>query len=109
QMQTFWQIGICMFVIGSVGEGFRPANAAAIAYYSLPENRTRSYSLNRLAINLGFSIGPAIGGLLAFKYLFWVDGITCILAALILRISLPAVKKVSSSDQKTEVRKNISS
>src|SRR4029079_523226 len=29
--------------------------------------------------------------------------------ALILRISLPAVKKVSSSDQKTEVRKNISS
>jgi len=97
QMQTFWQIGLCMFVIGSVGEGFRPANAAAIAYYSLPENRTRSYSLNRLAINLGFCIGPAVGGLLAYKYLFWVDGITCIIAAIILRIVLPEIKPASAS------------
>ena len=57
QMRTFWQIGSCMFIIGVVGEAFRPANAAAVANYSRPENRTRSYSLNRLAINLGFSIG----------------------------------------------------
>lgn len=91
QMQTFWRIGSCMFIIGVVGEAFRPANAAAIAYYSVPENRTRSYSLNRLAINLGFSIGPAVGGLLAFQYLFWADGITCMLAALLLRIALPPV------------------
>jgi predicted MFS family arabinose efflux permease len=91
QMQTFWQIAGCMFVIGVVGEAFRPANAAAIAYYSSAGNRTRSYSLNRLAINLGFSIGPAIGGLLAFKYLFWVDGLTCILAAILLRMALPPV------------------
>ena len=31
QMQTFWQIGSCMFIIGVVGEAFRPANAAAVA------------------------------------------------------------------------------
>jgi len=90
-MQTFWQIGACMFIIGTVGEAFRPANAAAIAYYSLPENITRSYSLNRLAINLGFSIGPALGGLLSYQYLFWVDGLTCILASLCLRAALPTV------------------
>jgi len=91
QLQTFWQIGSCMFIIGVAGEAFRPANAAAIAYYSLPGNRTRSYSLARLAVNLGFSIGPAVGGLMAFKYLFWADGITCMLAALLLRVALPAV------------------
>ena len=89
--RTFWETAACMFVIGIVGEAFRPANAAAIAYYSVPENRTRSYSLNRLAINLGFSIGPAVGGLLAFQYLFWVDGITCIAAAVIFRMGLPPV------------------
>jgi predicted MFS family arabinose efflux permease len=88
-VQTFWHIGACMLIIGIVGEAFRPANAAAIAHYSLPENRTRSYSLNRLAINLGFSIGPAVGGTLSYQYLFWVDGITCILAALVLRLALP--------------------
>jgi predicted MFS family arabinose efflux permease len=91
RMQTFWQIGACMFIIGSIGEAFLPANAAAIAFYSLPENRTRSYSLNRLAINLGFSIGPAVGGLLSYQYLFWVDGLTCMLAALCLKAALPPV------------------
>jgi predicted MFS family arabinose efflux permease len=92
-MHSFFQIGICMFTIGVVGEAFRPANATAIAHYSLPENRTRSYSLNRLAINLGFSIGPAVGGLLAYQALFWVDGITCMLAALMLRVILPPREK----------------
>jgi predicted MFS family arabinose efflux permease len=91
-MQTFWQIGLCMFGAATLGEAFRPANAAAIAYYSNDSNRTRSYSLNRLAINLGWSIGPAIGGILAYKWLFWVDGITCIIAALLLRAVLPPVK-----------------
>lgn len=91
-MQTFWQIGICMFAAATLGEAFRPANAAAIAHYSNDSNRTRSYSLNRLAINLGWSIGPAIGGILAYQWLFWVDGITCIVAALLLRVVLPPVK-----------------
>src|SRR5689334_9919737 len=91
QLRTFWQIGSCMFIIGVVGESFRPANAAAIAFYSAPGNRTRSYSLSRLAVNLGFSIGPAVGGLVAFRYLFWADGITCMLAALLMRAALPPV------------------
>lgn len=100
-MHTFLQIGVCMFTIGVVGEAFRPANAAAIAHYSLPENRTRSYSLNRLAINLGFSIGPAIGGFLSYHLLFWVDGVTCMLAAILLRMALPQVikKKADRVDQ----------
>jgi len=101
-MNSFFQIGACVFTIGVVGEAFRPANATAIAHYSLPENRTRSYSLNRLAINLGFSIGPAIGGLLAYRTLFWVDGITCMLAALMLRITLPPQQRESDhNDHRT--------
>jgi predicted MFS family arabinose efflux permease len=107
QMQSFWQIGSCMFVIGVVGEAFRPANAAAIAYYSLPENRTRSYSLNRLAINLGFSIGPAIGGLLAYQAIFWVDGITCMLAAILLRLALPPVNINIQQSANKEVKNNV--
>jgi len=115
QLRPFWQIGSCMFTVGVFGEAFRPANAAAIAYYSLPENRTRSYSLARLAVNLGFSIGPAVGGLLAFQYLFWADGITCMIAALLLRAALrpvitgnkksndPTVRQTSTSVWKDEV------
>jgi len=109
QMRTFWQIGSCMFIIGVVGEAFRPANAAAVANYSRPENRTRSYSLNRLAINLGFSIGPAVGGLLAFQYLFWADGITCMLAALLLRVALPPVIIANKREEDVKAKQNSSS
>ena len=53
-----------------------------------PENKTRSITLIRLAINLGFSAGPAVGGLiivsLSYGALFWIDGITCALAGLLL-------------------------
>ncbi|MET6997921.1 MFS transporter [Chitinophaga defluvii] len=96
QMQTLPQICACIFVLSSVGEAFRPANAAAVAYYSAPANRTRSYSLNRLAANLGWSVGPAVGGILAsysYHLLFWVDGFTCIVAAIFLRLRLPQVRQ----------------
>jgi predicted MFS family arabinose efflux permease len=86
KMQTLTQFAVCIFVLSSLGESFRPANSAAIAAYSNETNRTRCYSLNRLAINLGWAIGPAIGGLLAsanYKLLFWTDGLTCIIASLV--------------------------
>src|SRR6476659_1813781 len=65
QMQTLLQFMICIFVLSSLGESFRPANSAAVSAYSNENNRTRCYSLNRLAINMGWAIGPAIGGVLA--------------------------------------------
>jgi MFS family permease len=87
QMQTLLQFMVCIFVLSTLGESFRPANSAAIAAYSNESNRVRCYSLNRLAINVGWAIGPAVGGLLAsidYQLLFWVDGLTCILASLLL-------------------------
>lgn len=92
-MQGLWAIAACVFVLSTIGESFRPANAAAIAAYSNDSNRTRCYSLNRLAINLGWSIGPAVGGVLAsidYLLLFWVDGFTCAGAALLLYVFLSA-------------------
>jgi MFS family permease len=75
QLHELWQIAVCIFILSTVGESFRPANASAIAFYSNENNRTRSYSLSRLAINLGFSIGPAVGGFLSsisYQWLFSV-------------------------------------
>lgn len=103
QMQGIVHISICVFLMSVIGEAFRPANASAIVFYSTEENRTRSYSLNRLAVNLGWAIGPAIGGLLAgfsYELLFWVDGCTCIVAALFLRWVLKPPAKLAALEQK---------
>ena len=94
-MHTYESLCISTFILSICNESFRPANATAIAFYSKEENRTRSYSLNRLAVNLGWAVGGALGGFLAsvsFELLFWVDGCTNICAALLLLKLLPYVK-----------------
>lgn len=94
------------FILSTCNDSFRPANAAAIAHYSEPENRTRSYSLNRLAINLGWAVGGTLGGFIAaqnYQWLFWVDGCTNILAAFLLLWLLPYVK--TGSRQSSAIKK----
>lgn len=90
---SFWALCGLTFMISVVADGFRPANRAAIAVYAPPERLTQSYGLQRMAVNLGFSIGPALGGFLIGKYgyslMFWGDGITFILAGLIFLVLLP--------------------
>ena len=84
-----------VFVFTLFGDAFRPANQTAIAHYSETENRTRAFSLNRLAINLGWSVGGGLGGLLAsinYNILFWADGLTCLTAGLVLWFYLPVPK-----------------
>ena len=96
QMKSYTMICVVTFLLSFVNEAFRPANATAVAHFSSPENRTRSYSLNRLAINLGWAVGGGLGGLLAsvnYEILFWVDGITNIAAAVLLwRFLKPGAK-----------------
>lgn len=80
-------VGLMVFLTSTVADAMRPAVMTAIAVYSRPDNRTRAYSLVRMAINFGWAMGPALGGwLVAFVgywALFWADGMTCIAAALL--------------------------
>ena len=85
-LKEVWSLSIGVFVLSTITETFRPANSVSISVYARPENITRSFSLNRMAVNLGFSIGPALGGVLAaisFKLIFYANGITALLAGLV--------------------------
>ena len=101
-MLSFWGLFFSVFVLMIVADVFRPAAYVAIATYSKPENKTRSITLLRLAINLGFSFGPAVGGLIiatiGYSGLFWVDGLTCIAAGFVFLITLTNKRQHKEQD-----------
>jgi predicted MFS family arabinose efflux permease len=102
---TFVGLCIYMFLLMVIADMFRPAMFVSLNVYAKPENRTRALTLVRLAVNLGFAAGPALGGLIimsiGYKGLFWVDGATCILAILIFWIKVKERKtNVISKEEK---------
>jgi predicted MFS family arabinose efflux permease len=87
QLERTAAIQAAAFMLALTGEAFRPANTAGFAAHAPPERWTQAFGLRRLAINLGMTCGPALGGLLAahdYGLLFLVDGGTCLLAAVLL-------------------------
>lgn len=84
---SFWLFTGLITLTMIVADAFRPAMFVSLKAYSKPENQTRSLTLIRLAINLGFSLGPFLGGMViamfSYKGLFWIDGITCLAAVLV--------------------------
>lgn len=79
-------LAIAIYLLSVVTESFRPANSVSVARYAKPENITRAFSLNRMAINLGFSIGPALGGFLAsasYGWIFYGNALGALTASLV--------------------------
>ncbi len=81
------EIGLAfiIFLQSTVSEAFRPANSVAITKYAKKGNITRSFSLNRMAVNLGFSIGPALGGILSaisYNFLFFSNAFAALCAGI---------------------------
>ncbi|WP_442891748.1 MFS transporter [Chryseobacterium sp. MMO-72] len=82
------EIGVATIILlqSIVSDSFRPANSVAITKYAKPENITRAFSLNRMAVNLGFSIGPALGGILSaisYEFLFLSNAFTALVAGIL--------------------------
>lgn len=83
---TVASLAAMIAVLSIVTESFRPANSVSVARYAKPENITKAFSLNRMAINLGFSVGPAMGGLLAsisYQWIFYGNALGSLFAAAI--------------------------
>lgn len=96
-IKTFEGLCLALFSIMIIADMFRPAMFVSLGAYAKPENRTRALTLVRLAVNLGFAAGPALGGLIimgiGYKGLFWVDGASCIISILIFALLVKEKKK----------------
>ncbi len=78
------------FLFAILNESVRPPSLSMISDLVRPPQRKAAFALSRLAVNLGMSVGPAIGGVLAlisFRWLFFVDGATSILAGVVIAMA----------------------
>ena len=106
-----WVLYFGVFLWAALGEVFRPANLVALSTLVAAEDRKIALSLGRLAVNLGMSIGPALGGVLisvSYSLMFIVDGATSLAAAvwlwLVVRVDTPRkVARASSSSKSTRL------
>ncbi|MCP5115678.1 MAG: MFS transporter, partial [bacterium] len=92
-------MGVTILAVSLIVEAFRPAVMSAFAERSPSSVRFKAFALLRLAGNLGFGIGPAVGGMLAvysYRWLFVGDAVTCWAAAALLAV-LPVRKEPTAT------------
>ncbi len=84
QVRTVGSILPLLFGLALLAGMLYPANATSMSKICPAELQVKGFALNRLANNLGATIGPAVGGVLAlrdYRLLFWGDGLTSLAAA----------------------------
>ncbi|AZZ61068.1 MFS transporter [Oenococcus sp. UCMA 16435] len=83
-----------------------PAYDALLADITIPKNRQASYSLSYMGWNLGYAIGPILGGLLfknALPFLFFGDGITTLVSMVLVATFIGETK--GKKDQEIDFAK----
>jgi len=86
-LRSYWAIVGLTFAWSVAGEALRPASLSWISGVVPPAQRRAAFALNRLAVNLGMSIGPAVAGFIvahSFAAIFILDALTSIAAGGIL-------------------------
>jgi predicted MFS family arabinose efflux permease len=86
-LYNFSEICIGLFIVTVFADSYKPAMYVAVSNFTDKINRTRALTLVRLAVNLGIVSGPILAGLVLkgknYDLLFWIDGITCIVAIIV--------------------------
>lgn len=84
---------VCVFLFAFLAEMYRPAASAMIADLVEPVRRPHAFGLMYFSINVGFSIGPLLAGLLldylSFRWLIWIDAATALIYASIIWRMVP--------------------
>ena len=107
QADSFVEVATCMALLAICAEAARPAATTATTQFAAPENHTKALALNRMAVNLGTAIGPAVGGFLAtidFGFLFTCNAFSIQVSLLLLfcnftfsKYRIPQAKNVDKS------------
>jgi MFS family permease len=101
-----WQaFGVAAIVGAGVG-GFWPGQSSLLAGLISEERRHAAYSVQRIAMNLGFGLGGLTGGLIAttenaatFSVLFLINAATCLVfASVLVGVPEPALEHAEEEE-----------
>ena len=86
------------FITGAINEAGSPASAALVQDIVPPEHRVIAYAVQRFAVNLAWSLGPATAGFLAeysFFWLFVVDAASSAFFGIVAWLFLPRGRRTA--------------
>lgn len=90
-LTTRGEILLGLLAFSLLAEMYRPAASAMIADLVEPAQRQHAFGLMYVAVNLGFSVGPFVAGILSqysFRLLFWGDALTTLIYAAIILLAI---------------------
>lgn len=99
-------LAIACFALALIAEGFRPACMTLVGELAPKDKKKQAFAVYRLAINLGMSVGPPMGGLLAtywFNGIFILDGISSLIATALMAIMLRGYQSNAAPASKREI------
>jgi len=97
--RTFVPLLLCF---GFVADLYRPAASAIVSDLLASRDRATGFAALRLAVNLGFAVGMALGGLIAdwnWRWLFFGDGLTTLLYGFVVLFFIPETKPESDGSR----------
>lgn len=100
---------ICIIIASCCFSAAAPAYDALNADLTTPSNRKAAFSLIYMGVNLGYAIGPIIGGFLYNNYLnliFIGDALTTLVALTLFMIYVKEPKKSSDEEESNSLEKD---
>jgi MFS family permease len=95
-----------LLCFGFVADLYRPAASAIVSDLLASSERATGFAALRLAVNLGFAVGMALGGFIAdwnWHWLFYGDGLTTLLYGLVVLFFIPETRPVSERSRRESV------
>ncbi|RSM74940.1 MFS transporter [Amycolatopsis sp. WAC 01375] len=89
---TPWALVTAVALSGLAIQAYRPAAAVLLAEYMPEEHKVMGFSMMRIALNIGAAVAPLIAAVVIqvnWDLLFWLDGMTAALWALLAFVLLP--------------------
>ena len=102
-LDSMWPLMLDIALAGLVTQAYRPAAAVLLSDLMPDEFQVMAFSMMRIALNIGAALGPLLAAVLIlvdWDLLFWFDGLTALLYAVLAFTLLPNV--VAPAEEKPE-------